>query len=98
MVLNNYYVYILSNKNNTVLYIGVSNNLVRRMWEHKNKMFEGFTAKYNVDKLVYYEVCYDVNDAIHREKQIKNWHKEWKTNLIKSVNPEFKDLYKEIIK
>lgn len=98
MGLNNYYVYILSNKNNTVLYIGVSNNLVRRIWEHKNKIFEGFTAKYNIDKLVYYEVYYDVNDAIRREKQIKNWHKEWKTNLIKSVNPEFKDLYKEIIK
>ena len=67
-----YYVYILTNKTNEVLYIGVTNNLVRRIFEHKNKLVEGFTKKYNLSKLVYYEVTNDINSALEREKQLKN--------------------------
>ena len=87
-----YFVYILTNKTNKVLYIGVTNNLVRRMYEHKNKLVEGFSMKYNVDKLVYYEVTNDIRSAIEREKQLKNWHRQWKINLINSFNPDWKDL------
>ena len=87
-----YYVYILTNKTNEVLYIGVTNNLVRRIFEHKNKLVEGFTKKYNLSKLVYYEVTNDINSALEREKQLKNWHRDWKINLINSFNPVWKDL------
>jgi len=87
-----YYVYILTNKFNTVLYIGVTNDLVRRTYEHKNKMIDGFTKKYNLTKLVYYEATTDVRSAIGREKQLKNWHRDWKMNLIKDFNPDWKDL------
>ena len=87
-----YYVYILTNKSNNVLYIGVTNDLVRRVYEHKNKMIDGFTKKYNLTKLVHYEATTDVRSAIEREKQLKNWHREWKLNLIKEFNPEWKDL------
>ena len=74
------------------LYIGVTNDLVRRIYEHKNKMIDGFTKKYNLTKLVYYEATTDVRSAIEREKQLKNWHREWKMNLIIEFNPEWKDL------
>jgi len=87
-----YYVYILTNKNNKVLYIGVTNDLERRIFEHKNKLVEGFTKKYNLNKLIYYETTEDVSSAIEREKQLKNWHRDWKINLIKSFNPTWKDL------
>jgi len=87
-----YYVYILTNKNNKVLYIGVTNDLERRIFEHKNKLVEGFTKKYNLNKLIYYEMTEDINSAIEREKQLKNWHRDWKINLIKSFNPMWKDL------
>lgn len=87
-----YYVYILTNKGNTVLYIGVTNNLERRIFEHKNKLVEGFTKKYNLNKLIYYEMTEDINSAIEREKQLKNWHRDWKINLIKRFNPMCKDL------
>ena len=87
------YVYIMSNKNNNVLYIGVTNDLIRRIYEHKNKILKGFTSKYNVEKLVYYECFEDELLAIQREKNLKNWHKEWKENLIRQMNPEWKDLY-----
>ncbi|MCJ7803978.1 MAG: GIY-YIG nuclease family protein [Desulfobacterales bacterium] len=87
-----YYVYILTNKTNKVLYIGVTNNLVRRIFEHKNKLVEGFTKKYNPSKLVYYEVTNDINSALEREKQLKNWHRDWKINLINSFNPVWADL------
>lgn len=87
-----YYVYILTNVNNTTLYIGITNNLDRRVFEHKNKLIPGFTKQYNLKKIVYYEECSNPNDAIIREKQLKNWHRDWKINLIKSVNPEFRDL------
>ncbi|MBP9760396.1 MAG: GIY-YIG nuclease family protein [Candidatus Pacebacteria bacterium] len=90
------YVYILTNKNNTILYVGVTNDLARRMWEHKNHALEGFTKKYHVDKLVYYESGEDILTAIQREKRLKNWHREWKNNLISEKNPEWKDLSDEL--
>jgi len=90
-----YYVYILTNKNNKALYIGVTNDLLRRMSEHKHKMVPGFTNKYNLTKLVYYEVTNDVRSAITREKQLKNWHRQWKINLITENNPDWKDLSNE---
>jgi putative endonuclease len=93
---NQYYVYILTNKTNKVLYIGVTNDLERRMYEHKNKLVEGFSQKYNLNKLVYYEVTNDINSAIIREKQLKNWHRDWKINLINQINPEWKDLCEEL--
>jgi putative endonuclease len=87
-----YYVYIVSSKNDTVIYIGVTNNLKRRVYEHKNKLIEGFTSKYNVSKLIYYEEFDNVTNAIAREKQLKNWHHEWKINLVKKKNPLFKEI------
>ena len=87
-----YAVYIMTNYSETSLYIGVTSNLPKRVWEHKNKVVEGFTEKYNVDKLVYFETTDSIESAIKREKQLKNWHREWKINLIKEKNPEFKDL------
>lgn len=87
-----YYVYILSNKNNNVIYIGVTNNLVRRVSEHKNKTIEGFTSKYNVNKLVYYETFNDIKYAISREKILKKWSREKKNNLIKRFNPDYKEI------
>jgi len=87
-----YTIYIITNKSNKVIYIGVTNNLERRIFEHKNKLVEGFTKKYNLTKLVYYEATDDVESAIRREKQLKNWHRDWKINLINQFNPEWKDL------
>ncbi len=87
-----YYVYILSNRNNKVLYIGVTNNLERRIYEHKNNIVKGFTEKYNVDKLVYYEETNSIKDAIIREKQLKGWTRKKKNCLIESMNKERIDL------
>jgi putative endonuclease len=87
-----YFVYILTNKHNNVMYIGVTNNLVRRIYEHKNKLVDGFSKKYNLTKLVYYEFSQDAESAIAREKQLKNWHRDWKINLINQTNPEWQDL------
>jgi len=92
-----YFVYILTNKYNKVLYVGVTNNLIRRVYEHKNKLISGFTSKYNVNKLVYYESFPSVFDAIKREKEIKGWKREKKVAFINSFNPEWKDLYEELI-
>jgi putative endonuclease len=92
-----YFVYILTNKYNNVLYVGITNNLIRRVYEHKNKLISGFTSKYNVNKLVYYESFQSVFDAIKREKEIKGWKREKKVALINSFNPEWKDLYEELI-
>ena len=89
---HNYYVYILTNWNNRVMYIGVTNNLERRLFEHKNKLVKGFTEKYNTDKLVYFESTTDVRSAIEREKEIKKWRREKKNNLVETANPEWKDL------
>ncbi len=93
--MKNYYIYILASKNK-VLYIGMTNNLYRRIYEHKQRLVEGFTKKYNVDKIVYYEVHPDLKSAVKREKHLKNCHRQWKINLIESKNKEWKDLYSEI--
>ncbi|VAX21377.1 Excinuclease ABC, C subunit-like [hydrothermal vent metagenome] len=87
-----FYVYIMTNKNDTVLYTGVTNNLERRVYEHKNKLSEGFTEKYNVTKLVYYESTKNALSAIGREKQIKGWVRKKKVSLIEEVNPDWEDL------
>lgn len=89
--MNQYYVYIMTNKSKT-LYTGVTNNLKRRVFEHKNKLLPGFTAKYNITKLVYYEIFNDINQAITREKQIKGWLRQKKIDLIESLNSEWNDL------
>lgn len=86
-----YYVYIVTNSSKT-LYIGITNNLSRRIYEHKNKLIDGFTKKYNITKLVYFEIFSEITDAIKREKQLKNWHRDWKINLIESYNKCWKDL------
>lgn len=93
---NNYYIYILSNWNNKVIYTGVTNNLTRRVFEHKNKLIDGFTKKYNIDKLVYYEYTNDINGAIRREKEIKKWKREKKNKLVESINPEWIDLFESL--
>ena len=82
----------MTNYSQTSLYIGVTGNLQKRVWEHKNKFVEGFTKRYNIDRLVYYELTDSVETALNREKQLKRWHRDWKINLIKEMNPEFKDL------
>ena len=92
-----YFVYILTNFHNTVFYAGVTNNLKKRVFEHKNKILKGFTEKYNLNKLIYYEATTDIATAIAREKQFKNWHRDWKINLIKQENPDLKDLYDNIL-
>ena len=91
-----YYIYILTNNNNTVLYTGVTNNIVRRGYEHKDKLVKGFTSKYNVDKLVYFDSTNEAIVAIEREKQIKGWTKKKKIKLISSINPNWNDLYKDV--
>jgi putative endonuclease len=91
-----YYVYIITNKNNTVLYTGITNDLKRRVYEHKEKLIDGFTKKYNIAKLVYYEICRDVESAIFREKQVKAGSRAKKIELINSMNREWKDLYYDL--
>ncbi len=90
------YVYILANKKNGTIYVGVTADLVKRVWEHKNKAAKGFTSRYDVDKLVFFEEFNDITDAIHREKCIKRWNRGWKTKLIYETNPEWEDLYQNI--
>ncbi len=92
-----YYVYILTNFKNTVLYTGITNDLIRRIYEHKQKITPGFTQKYNVSKLVYFEIFDDPENAIKREKAIKNLLRAKKIELIKLNNPDFSDLYETII-
>ncbi len=89
-------VYILTNKNNNVLYTGVTRNLQRRLAEHKLHINQGFSAKYNTEKLVYYEWYDRLEDSIHREKQLKKWHRDWKEKAITDFNPEWKDLAEDI--
>ncbi|MDP2918890.1 MAG: GIY-YIG nuclease family protein [Dehalococcoidia bacterium] len=91
-----YYVYIMTNAKHTVLYTGVTNNLIRRVWEHKEKLVDGFTKKYHVDMLMYYETFADVREAIAREKHIKSGSRHVKVALINYVNPEWRDLYGEL--
>ena len=92
-----YFVYILGNERPTI-YIGVISNLSRRIYQHKRGIIEGFTKKYKLKKLLYFEEFDDIENAISREKQLKNWHREWKLKLIKSTNPDFEDLFKKILK
>jgi len=87
-----YFVYILTNKHNTVFYVGVTNNLERRVFEHKHHLIKSFTNRYNIEKLIYFEACAEITAAIAREKQLKNWHRAWKLNLVRAVNPTFSDL------
>jgi len=94
--LNSGFVYIMTNPYKEVLYIGVTNNLYRRVLEHRSKTIEGFTNKYNCTIIVYYEFYEKITDAIRREKQLKNWKREWKLQLIKEKNPELQDLWEEI--
>jgi putative endonuclease len=92
-----YYVYILASKRSGTLYIGVTSNLVKRVYEHKNDLTDGFTKKYKVHNLVYYETTDDVESAIRREKQLKRWKRDWKIELIEKQNPEWRDLYSDLL-
>ncbi len=94
--MSDYYVYILTNKRNGTLYIGVTGDLPTRVYEHKNDFVEGFTKRYGLHTLVYYEAGEGQEGAVQREKQIKEWRREWKIALIEGVNPEWNDLYNEI--
>lgn len=91
-----YYVYIMSNATDTVTYTGVTNDLYRRIYEHKNKLGEGFTAKYNIKKLVYYEIYQDIESAILREKKIKSGSRKDKVELVNTMNQDWRDLYEEL--
>jgi putative endonuclease len=90
---NCYHVYILASTRNGTLYTGVTNNILRRVYEHKKKIIKGFTSKYDVNKLVYFEEFDDINQAILREKQIKKWYRKWKIKTIEEFNPEWEDLF-----
>lgn len=90
-------VYILASKRNGTLYIGVTSDLVKRIWEHKNNMIEGFTKQYNVHRLVWYELHENMEAAITREKRLKNWRRKWKLELIENSNPKWLDLYYTIV-
>jgi len=90
-------VYILAGKRNGTLYIGVTSDLVKRVWEHKNNMVEGFTKRYGVHQLVWYELHDNMESAIEREKRLKNWKRAWKLKLIEGVNPDWEDLYHRIV-
>ena len=92
----NYYVYILASKRNGTLYVGITGNLKQRVYEHKNNLIDGFTKKYNIHSLVYYEETGDVKNAIEREKRLKKWNRKWKLDLIESKNPNWDDLYDKI--
>jgi putative endonuclease len=91
-----YYVYILAKARNSTFYVGVTNDLIRRIWEHKNELADGFTKKYGIKMLVYYEIHNDIEEAIKREKLIKRWKREYKMNVIETMNPDWKDLYDDI--
>jgi len=92
-----FYVYILASKRNGTLYIGVTSDLIKRVWEHKNKLVQGFTEKYSINKLVYYEQFHTGQDAIEREKRLKKYNRQWKLKLIEDSNPDWKDLYDHLI-
>lgn len=91
------YVYILASQKNGTLYIGVTANLVKRVYEHKNKLADGFTKRYGVSRLVYYEIFDQMITAIEREKQLKRWHRDWKINLVESKNNNWDDLYYSLL-
>ena len=95
--MSSYYVYILASRRNGTLYVGFTSNLPQRVYAHKNDFVEGFTKKYGIHMLVYFEECIERESAIRREKQIKEWKRRWKLELIERVNPEWQDLYAEIL-
>jgi putative endonuclease len=95
--MRSYFVYVLASERNGTLYIGVTSDLLGRAWQHKNKVTEGFTKKYGVDRLVYYEQTEDVYSAIEKEKQLKKWNRSWKIKLIEKKNPKWEDLYPNLI-
>ena len=94
--MKSYYVYILASKRNGTLYIGLTNDLKKRVYEHNNSFVEGFTNKYSVHSLVYFEQCNDIESVIKREKQLKKWNRKWKLELIERENPQWKDLYEDL--
>jgi len=91
-----YYLYILASKRNGTLYVGVTNDLLRRVWEHKHDLVEGFTKRYGIHRLVWYQAADTPTAAIVREKQVKKWKRAWKVRLIEEANPDWKDLYEEV--
>ncbi len=95
--MESFYVYILASEKNGTLYVGITSNLIKRIYEHKNNIVKGFTEKYKVHKLVYYEECSDIYEAIQREKQLKRWYRKWKIELIENFNPEWEDLYYKLL-
>jgi putative endonuclease len=95
--MKNYYVYIVTNKPHGTLYIGMTNDLVRRIYEHRNSLIDGFTKRYNLKRLVYFEVFDRVEEAIHREKRLKKWNRQWKIELIENSNLDWSDLYDELV-
>ena len=97
MANKSYYVYILASKKNGTLYVGITSDLIHRVYEHKNNLIDGFTKKYKVHRLVYFEEFNDVEQAILREKQVKKWNRQWKIRLIEKNNPEWRDLYEELL-
>lgn len=90
------YVYLLASQRNGTLYVGVTSDLIKRVWEHKNDVRDGFTKRYGVHRLVYYEVHEDIREAIRREKRVKKWKRAWKIQLIEQMNPIWRDLYDEL--
>ena len=96
MLTRSYYVYLLASRRKGTLYVGVTNDLAKRVWQHKQGLVEGFTKRYGVRTLVWYEQTESIEAAIVREKQIKNWNRDWKIELIEASNPEWKDLYEQI--
>ncbi len=97
MQTTSFYVYILASKRNGTLYVGVTNNLIRRVYEHKNDLVEGFTNSNRIHRLIYFEEFADIREAILREKQLKKWNRSWKLRIIEEKNPERKDLYFELL-
>ncbi len=95
--MNTYYVYMLASKKNGILYIGVTSNLPTRVWQHRQDVHEGFTRKYGVHRLVWYEGTTSISAAIKREKQVKKWRRQWKIDLIERENPDWRDLYEDIL-
>ena len=92
-----FFIYIMANKKHGTIYTGVTNDLIARVWQHKNNIREGFTSKYDLHRLVYFEPHGNTTSVISREKQIKKWHRKWKIQLIEKQNPEWRDLYEEIV-
>ncbi len=91
-----FYVYILAKERNSTFYVGITSNLPKRIWEHKNEVADGFTKKYSIKKLVYYEIFDDPENAIIREKRLKKWNRPWKMRIIEEMNPNWDDLYEKI--